>query len=110
MSQNAQTIPLIPLPFLEDVAECIKVMAHPVRLRMVDILAQGEFSVGEIAELCELPPHQACEHLRLLKGQGHLESERRGRMVYYRIVNPRLTKILELIQSCREMEGQPEQE
>jgi DNA-binding transcriptional ArsR family regulator len=45
----ARKIDLLPLDFLEDAAECLKIMAHPVRLRIVDILMQGEFPVHEIA-------------------------------------------------------------
>ena len=59
---------LVPMEAMEAAAECLKVMAHPVRLRMVDILMQGEFPVHEIAELCGVGPHQACEHLRLMQG------------------------------------------
>ena len=64
---------------------------------MVDVLMQGEFAVHEIAELCELPHSQTCEHLRLLKGHGLLGSERRGKAVYYKIVNPRLPGLLNCI-------------
>jgi DNA-binding transcriptional ArsR family regulator len=91
---------LLPQEFLDNAAECLKVMAHPARLRMVDILMQGEFPVGRIAELCDLAPHQTCEHLRLLKGHGLLDSERRGREVYYRIASPQLPKLLTCIRSC----------
>lgn len=88
---------LVDLTNLEKSADCLKVIAHPLRLRMIDILMQGEFSVGDIAEMCNLPPNQTCEHLRLMKGCGFLESTRKGRVVYYRIVNPRLPAILECI-------------
>jgi DNA-binding transcriptional ArsR family regulator len=82
---------------LEEVAECLKVMAHPVRLKMVNILTQGEFAVHEIAQLCATSPSQACEHLRLLKGHGLLSSERRGRTVYYQILSPRLPRLMRCI-------------
>ena len=86
---------------LEEAAECLKVMAHPVRLKMVSILMQGEFAVHEIAGLCETSPNQTCEHLRLLKGHGLLSSERRGRTVYYQVSSPRLPRLIECIQtSC----------
>lgn len=88
---------LIPLEKLERAAECMKVMSHPIRLRIVDILMQGEFPVHEIAEFCELPPHQTCEHLRLLKGHGFLASQRKGRTVYYRIITPQLPGLLECV-------------
>jgi len=82
---------------LEEAAECLRVMAHPVRLKMVNILMQGEFAVHEIAELCRTSANQTCEHLRLLKGHGLLSSERRGRTVYYRIMSPRLPRLIECI-------------
>jgi ArsR family transcriptional regulator, zinc-responsive transcriptional repressor len=82
---------------LEEAAECLKVMAHPVRLKIVNILMQGEFAVHEIAELCETSANQTCEHLRLLKGHGLLSSERRGRTVYYKILSPRLPRLIECI-------------
>ena len=86
---------------LDKAAECLRVIAHPVRLRIVDILMQGDYSVGEIAEMCDVPPSQTSEHLRLLKGQGLLDSERRARSVYYNIADPRLPAMLACIRrSC----------
>lgn len=82
-------------------AECLKVMAHPTRIKIVDILMQGDFAVHEIAELADTTPNQACEHLRLLKGFGLLSSERRSRTVYYRIASERLPNLLNCIKkSC----------
>jgi DNA-binding transcriptional ArsR family regulator len=87
--------------FLRDAAECLKTLGHPARLRIVDILMQGEFPVHQIAGLCELPPHQTCEHLRLLQVHGLLASQRRGRAVFYRIVDPRLPRLMGCIRaSC----------
>jgi len=91
------TLKRLPDETLEEAAECLRVMAHPVRLRMVNILMQGEFAVHEIAELCETSANQTCEHLRLLKGHGLLSSERRGRTVYYKILSPRLPRIIQCI-------------
>lgn len=91
---------LLPSEFLEAAAECLKVMAHPVRLRIGDILMQGRFPVHEIAQMCDLPPHQTSEHLRLLKGHGLLGSDREGRTVYYKIVDPRLPGLLRCIRSA----------
>jgi DNA-binding transcriptional ArsR family regulator len=88
---------LLPMSVLEGATECLKAMAHPVRLRIVDILMQAELPVHEIAALCELPTHQASEHLRLLQGRGLLASQRRGRAVYYRIASPRLPALLKCI-------------
>ena len=93
------SLELLPWEMLQGAAECLKVLAHPTRLRMVDLLMQGEFPVHRIAELCALPPHQTCEHLRLLKGHGLLSSQRRGRTVYYAIADPRLPQLLNCIRA-----------
>ena len=93
-------IDLLPVSLLEGAAECLKVLAHPVRLRIVDILMQGDFQVGEIAELCDVLPHQASEHLRLLKGRGLLQSRREGRSVFYKIEDARLPGLLTCIRTC----------
>lgn len=83
---------------LEKAADCLKVMAHPVRLRIVNLLMLGEFAVHEIAEKSGTTPNQACEHLRLMKGHGLLSSSRKGRTVYYRIEAPQLPGLIQCIQ------------
>lgn len=90
---------LIPLPPLAVAAECLRIMAHPVRLRIVDILMQGDFPVHEIAAMCGLPPHQTSGHLRLMKGHGFLAAVRHSRIVYYRIASPRLPRLLECLRA-----------
>jgi DNA-binding transcriptional ArsR family regulator len=98
----AQELVLLSDSLLHEASECLKVMAHPVRLKLVNILMQGEFAVHQMAELCGTSPNQTCEHLRLLKGHGLLSSERRGRTVYYRIASPRLPRLIECIgTSCQ---------
>jgi DNA-binding transcriptional ArsR family regulator len=92
-----EKLDLLPDEMFEMAAECLKVMAHPVRLKMVNILMQGEFAVHEIAEVSGCSPNQTCEHLRLLKGHGLLSSERKGRTVFYRIASPQLPGLIECI-------------
>ena len=88
---------LLEMDALSQAAECLKVLAHPVRLRIVDILMQGEHPVHEIAEMCSLPPNQTSEHLRLMQGHGLLSAQRRGRTVFYAVANPNLPGVLECI-------------
>jgi DNA-binding transcriptional ArsR family regulator len=96
------SLDLLPLESLQEAADCLKALSHPLRLRMVDILMQGEFPVHRIAQLCELPPHQACEHLRLLKSHGLLTSRRHGRAVFYEIADPRLPRLVACIRAACE--------
>ena len=82
---------------LNTAAEMLKLMGHPVRLRIVDILTQGAYPVNEIAALCETAPHQVSEHLRLMQHHGLLSSRREGRTVYYEIQSVRLPLRLDCI-------------
>lgn len=90
---------MLSMNVLEEAAACLKIMAHPTRLRIVDILMQGEFAVYEIAELCETRPHQICEHLRLMQSCGYLTSTRAARTVYYKIASPNLPALIHCIRA-----------
>ena len=79
-------------------AECLKTLAHPVRLRIVQLLLHGRFTVGELAKDCEIPDNVASEHLRLLQRCGFLESQRDGRFVYYSVTEPHLGKLVACIE------------
>jgi DNA-binding transcriptional ArsR family regulator len=89
--------PLIGLEALGQAAECLRTLAHPHRLRIVQMLLAGRYTVGELAEACGIPSHMASEHLRLMQRCGFLESAREGRTVYYAIVEPHLANIMNCI-------------
>lgn len=79
-------------------AECLRTLAHPHRLRMVQMLLQGDFPVGDLADACGLPSAMASEHLRLMQRCGFLTSEKDGRKVFYRVAEPHLKSILKCIE------------
>ena len=89
--------PLIPLENMDHAAECLRTIAHPCRLRMIEMLMAKERTVGELAEACEIPSHMASEHLRIMKDRGLLQSERQGRFVIYRIAEDGLSGIMDCI-------------
>lgn len=80
-------------------AECLKTLAHPVRLRIVQLLLHGRYTVGELAEDCQIPDNVASEHLRLMQRCGFFTSEREGRRVYYRVAEPHLQNIMHCVES-----------
>jgi DNA-binding transcriptional ArsR family regulator len=83
---------------LERAAECLKTLAHPQRLRIVQLLLAGRYTVGELAAACGIPSHVASQHLRLMQRCGFLEQQKEGRRVYYRIVEPHLAQIMACIE------------
>ncbi len=80
-------------------AECLRTLAHPHRLRMVQMLLQGPFTVGELAAACDIPSHMASEHLRLMQRSGFLAPRREGKFVYYEIAEPHLANILRCVEA-----------
>ena len=79
-------------------AECLRVLAHPVRLRMVQLLLHGRYTVGELAEDSGVPDNVASEHLRLMQRCGFFTSEREGRRVYYQVAEPHLANIMQCVE------------
>lgn len=83
---------------LTEAAECLRILAHPHRLGIVQLLLGGErYSVNEISEACELAQPTTSDHLRLMQRCGFLTSERDGRTVYYEVAEPHLHDIMACI-------------
>jgi len=90
---------LTSLEHLSQAAECLRTLAHPHRLRIVQMLLGGRYPVGELADACGIPSHMASEHLRLMQRCGFLAMEKEGRRVYYTIAEPHLASIMACIES-----------
>ena len=91
-----------PLDFeaLTAAAECLRILAHPSRLQIVQLLMSGkQYSVNDLAEGCDLSQPATSDHLRLMQRCGFLTSERDGRTVYYSITEPHLHDIMACIRN-----------
>lgn len=99
MAVRKTKLKLTPLPALEQAAECLKALAHAHRLRMIQMLLAGKYSVGELAAACEIPSHMASEHLRLLQRCGFLAARKEGRSVFYEVVEPHVEQIIACMES-----------
>jgi ArsR family transcriptional regulator, zinc-responsive transcriptional repressor len=89
---------LVSLDILAQAAECLRTLAHPHRLRMVQMLLDGSYTVGQLAEACEIPSPMASGHLRLLERCGLLRHRRAGREGFYEVAEPCLRGIIACIQ------------
>jgi DNA-binding transcriptional ArsR family regulator len=88
------------LAALTQAAECLRALAHPHRLRIVQLLLGREpYSVNELAEACGITQPMASDHLRLMQRCRFLSSRKKGRTVYYTISEPHLAKIMECVES-----------
>jgi ArsR family transcriptional regulator, zinc-responsive transcriptional repressor len=97
--KTTHTDNLTSLDNLRQAAECLRTLAHPIRLRMVQLMLRGELTVGQIAEACEIPSHMASEHLRMMQHCGLLARRQDGRRIYYQVAEPTLANIMSCIES-----------
>ena len=79
---------------LEKMAETLKAVAHPVRLQIVNILMNGERSVGELVKALGTKQSLTSQQLSILKSRGVLKSRRNGNVVYYSLNNGGIKKIM----------------
>jgi ArsR family transcriptional regulator len=85
----------------ERIANVLKAVAHPVRLRIVELLKGGEMCVGEIFEALGIKQSITSQHLNMMRYKQVLTCRKEGAKVYYRILNPNVIKLLECMsQSC----------
>jgi len=81
----------------EEAAECLRILSHPHRLKIVHLLLHGEYSVGELAEACNLLQNVTSEHLTLMKNKKLIKSTKKGKKVFYTINDPSLSSILSCV-------------
>ncbi len=82
---------------LERVAAYFQTLAEPTRLRILNLLRDGERNVGELAQLCGYTAANVSRHLALMAQHGFVERESRGTSVYYRIADDSVYALCDLV-------------
>ena len=77
----------IPTDLAELVARRFRVLAEPMRIRLLDRLRDGEATVGELADGLATSQQNVSKHLTVLTDAGILGRRKDGNRVYYRIVD-----------------------
>lgn len=83
---------------IELTAHCFKAVAHPIRLGIVCLLAQGERTVGDICNELGTTQPNISQHLLQLHDQHLLKSRKEANRVYYAIADRRLSEIIVMLQ------------
>jgi DNA-binding transcriptional ArsR family regulator len=78
-------------------ADLIRVLAHPKRLMIVDLLAHGPATVTEIADRLEMSLQNTSQHLRVMRDRNLVRARRDGREVRYALVSPVLGESCRLV-------------
>lgn len=75
-------------------ARFFRVLGHPVRIRILELLDEGERTVGDLQSELNLDSGGTSQHLAALRQLGVLDSRRAGTSVYYRIRDPLVSELL----------------
>lgn len=82
-------------PLYEVKAGLFKGLAHPLRIRLLELLADGaERSVADLQRSTGMEPSHLSQHLSVLRRHRLVFSERRASHVFYRITAPEVTEFL----------------
>lgn len=81
----------------EHVAEMMKLMAHPHRLMLLCLLAEGERNVTELVEAVGVNQTALSNHLSKLRSAGIIDYTRYHRVLQYRLCSPEARTILEVL-------------
>lgn len=78
-------------------AEIFQALAHPTRIALVELLAEGEQAAGKLIELLGLEQANASQHLAVLRAKQVVTTRRAGNQVYYSLRDPVLADVLRLL-------------
>jgi ArsR family transcriptional regulator len=82
-------------PIHEVKAGLFRVLGHPARVRILELLRDGERSVGALQTELGLESGATSQHLAALRRVGLVESRREGTSVYYRAAGEEVFALLE---------------
>jgi len=83
---------------LQNAAETLKILAHPQRLRLIEVLErEQEVPVHALIEETGFPQAVVSQHLNQMRRSGLLSAERRGKEMWYSITDSRALSILNCI-------------
>ncbi len=78
-------------------ALAMKAIAHPLRLKILCVLANGELSVQDIVEQVGTSQSNISQHLSILRDKAVLYTRKDANRVYYRIGDPRIIKLVSMM-------------
>lgn len=83
-------------PVYKAKAELFRVLSHPARVRILELLRDGERTVGDLRQAVGLDSSGTSQHLSALRRSDVVASRREGTSVYYRIKDPHTSDLLEI--------------
>jgi DNA-binding transcriptional ArsR family regulator len=80
-------VPQIDLNGYEAASTLLRAVTAPIRLAVIDLLADHPYCVHELVDAIGVPQPLVSQHLRVLRGAGLVQTRRRGREVVYELTD-----------------------
>ena len=77
-------------------AEFFKALAHPTRIRILELLKNGEKSVSELQIALAAEGSTVSQQLAILRMKNVVETRKSGNLIYYRLRDPRISELLDV--------------
>lgn len=84
----------------EKIAAMLKIIAHPCRLRIIEILKDGEMGVSKIQAQVKCKQSVTSQHLNKMKNRGVLKARRSGNEVFYSVCSLEVLRIIKCLKNC----------
>ncbi|MEW5817806.1 MAG: metalloregulator ArsR/SmtB family transcription factor [Spirochaetota bacterium] len=81
-------------------ADFCQALANPKRLKIINLLRNGEMSVNEMVARMGIHKANLSQHLSLMRQKGIVATRREGVNVYYHITNPKIVQACEIIREA----------
>ncbi len=78
-------------------ARICKAFAHPRRLKMLDLLGQGELGISELQSRLGISKTSVSQNVAILKSAGVLATRRNGKQIYCSLAIPEVKQACQLI-------------
>jgi len=75
-------------------AELFKALGHPMRIRILELLRDGERSVGELQAELSAEGSTVSQQLAVLRMKSLVDTRKEGTLIYYRLRDPQVTELL----------------
>jgi len=82
---------------LVDIAEFLKALGHPVRLRIVKLLIENKQCVKNLGDALGIPQPNISQHLAILRSKGIVGWKREGPIICYFIKDKRAIEVYNLL-------------
>lgn len=94
MNETAEKLPFDKEQDYDRESEILKVLGHPIRLKIVAGLMSQSCNVKKIWECLDLPQATVSQHLALLKNKDIISGRREGVEVFYQVTSPEAKRIV----------------